>query len=94
MFKLKKIHFYLNPEEIREASQRYNISNEMVKDKPKFRKSTKIFGFIKGDSLVIHNAEFDLKFLNYELNKIGGYTNEIIDTPKLQDQNIPDLLFL
>ena len=90
----EKFHFYLNPErEIPEASQKiHNISNEMVKDKPKFGEIYKNFlDFIKGDSLVIHNAEFDLKFLNYELNKIGidDIQNEIVDTLKIARSKYP-----
>ena len=90
----EKFHFYLNPErEIPEASQKiHNISNEMVKDKPKFEEIYKNFlDFIKSDSLVIHNAEFDLKFLNYELNNIGidDIQNEIIDTLKIARSKYP-----
>ena len=90
----EKFHFYLNPErEIPEDSQNiHNISNEMVKDKPKFGEIYKNFlNFIKGDSLVIHNAEFDLKFLNYELNKIGidDIQNEIVDTLKIARSKYP-----
>ena len=90
----EKFHFYLNPErDIPEASQKiHNISNEKVKDKPKFREIYQNFlDFIKDDSLVIHNAEFDLKFLNYELNKIGvdDLQNEIVDTLKIARSKYP-----
>ena len=90
----EKFHLYLNPErEIPEASQKiHNISNEKVKDKPKFGEIYKNFlDFIKGDSLVIHNAEFDLKFLNYELNKIGidDLQNKIVDTLKIARSKYP-----
>ena len=90
----EKFHFYLNPErEIPEASQKiHNISNEKVKDKPKFGEIFKNFlDFIKDDRLVIHNAEFDLKFLNYELNKIGidDIRNEIVDTLKIARSKYP-----
>ena len=90
----EKFHLYLNPErDIPEASQKiHNISNEKVKDKPKFEEIYKNFlDFIKDDSLVIHNAEFDLKFLNYELNKIGvdDLQNEIIDTLKIARSKYP-----
>ena len=90
----EKFHLYLNPErEIPEASQKiHNISNEKVKDKPKFGEIYKNFlDFIKDDSLVIHNAEFDLKFLNYELNKIGidDLQNKIVDTLKIARSKYP-----
>ena len=90
----KNFHFFINPErEIPEASQKiHNISNEKVKDKPKFREIYKKFlDFIKDDCLVIHNAEFDLKFLNYELNEIGvgDINNEVIDTLKIARSKYP-----
>ncbi len=90
----KDFHFYINPErEIPEASQKiHNISNEKVKDKPIFKDIyQKFLDFIKDDSLVIHNAEFDLKFLNYELNKIGidDIQNEIVDTLKIARSKYP-----
>ena len=48
------------------------ISNEFLKDKKTFSEQHLIlFDFIKDDPLVIHNAEFDLGFLNNELNIIG-----------------------
>ena len=90
----KNFHFFINPErEIPEASQKiHNISNEKVKDKPKFGEIYKKFlDFIKHDSLVIHNAEFDLKFLNYELNEIGigDINNKVIDTLKIARSKYP-----
>ena len=90
----KSFHSYINPErQIPEASKKiHNISNEKVKDKPKFGEIIKKFiDFIEDDILVIHNAEFDLKFLNYELNKIGikSIQNENIDTLKLARSKYP-----
>ena len=90
----EKFHFYLNPErEIPEASQKiHNISNEMVKDKPKFGEIYKNFlDFIKGDSLVIHNAEFDLAHLNHELEILGmnKIDNKVTDTLILAREKYP-----
>lgn len=65
-------HSYLNPErDIPEESFRiHGISAEQVADKPLFAHITKEFLDFIGDSmLVIHNAGFDLKFLNHELNR-------------------------
>ncbi len=81
----KNFHYYLNPErDIPEASQKiHNISYEMVKDKPIFKDVVDEFlSFINNDSLIIHNADFDLKFLNYELSICGvsDLKNKIIDT--------------
>ena len=59
------------------------ISNEFLKDKKTFSEQHLILlNFIKDDPLIIHNAEFDLGFLNNELNIIGKapLRNKIIDT--------------
>ena len=87
-------HSYINPErEIPEASQKiHNISNDMVKNKPVFKKIIQDFlNFIKFDSIIIHNAEFDLRFLNYELNRHGSadIKNNIIDTLLLAKSKYP-----
>ena len=87
-------HSYINPErDIPEASQKiHNISNEMVRDKPVFKEIIQEFlNFIKFDSIVIHNAEFDLGFLNYELNCHGSSAikNNIVDTLLLAKSKYP-----
>ena len=78
---------YLNPErEIgEEVIQIHGITNEFVKDKPKFREIVdKFMNFIGEDSkFVIHNAAFDMKFLNAELAACGRPTlsyDRVIDT--------------
>lgn len=64
-------HVYLNPERDmpREAENIHGLSAEFLSDKPKFREIARSFLEFIGDSpLVIHNAAFDLKFLNAELD--------------------------
>ena len=90
----EKFHCYINPErDIPETSQQiHNISYEMVKDKPIFKDITGDFlGFIKNDSLIIHNADFDLKFLNYEFSLCGlsNLQNNIIDTLSIARSKYP-----
>lgn len=66
-------HTYLNPERDmpREAENVHGLSSEFLKDKPLFRTVARAFlEFIGDDPLVIHNASFDLKFLNAELNAL------------------------
>ena len=68
-----KYHAYINPErDVPEESQRItNLSTEFLRDKPVFADVVDGFLAFVGDSgLVIHNAEFDLKFLNAELSKL------------------------
>lgn len=67
-------HAYVNPrrEVPHEAFRIHGISTEFLKDKPIFSHVAQEFlDFIQGATLVIHNAEFDLKFLNFELNICG-----------------------
>lgn len=64
-------HVYINPErEVEEeAFQVHGISNEFLADKPVFNQIIDNFLKFIGDSeLIIHNAAFDMGFLNHELN--------------------------
>ena len=65
-------HTYLNPErEVDEGAFRvHGISSEFLKDKPLFKTMVHDFcQFIDGAELIIHNAPFDVGFLNSELKK-------------------------
>ena len=65
-------HSYLNPErEIqKKAFEVHGITTEFLQDKPKFLEiSNNLFEFLKGAELVIHNAKFDLRFLNDEFER-------------------------
>ncbi len=66
----RNYHQYLNPDrEIDEgAMEVHGISNEMLEDKPRFADIAEEFlNFIRGAELVIHNARFDVGFINHEL---------------------------
>ena len=63
-------HCYLNPSRLidEEASKVHGITNQDLEDKPAFDEIAEEFiNFIDGSTLVIHNAPFDLGFLNNEL---------------------------
>ena len=63
------LHHFINPQRQigEEATRIHGITNEMVAGKKIFADlATEIADFIGGSRLIIHNAEFDLKFLNYE----------------------------
>lgn len=67
-------HTYLNPERDmpREAENVHGLSDGFLADKPLFRTvATSFVEFIGDDPLVIHNAGFDMKFLNAELDAVG-----------------------
>ena len=69
-------HVYVNPQrEIdKEAQEVHGISNEDLKDKPIFSEIAEdLLEFIDGSTLVIHNADFDVGFLDAEL-KIASST--------------------
>lgn len=74
-----KFHEYINPEVKVEqgAVQVHGITNEFLKDKPLFKEIIQeLIDFISGAELIIHNAEFDVGFLNHEF-KLAKYTKKI-----------------
>lgn len=91
----EKFHVFLNPEmEISQgAYDTHGISKEFLKDKPKFNDVAKDFTkFIDGKKLVIHNAEFDLAFLNKELKEVGEKQiskDNIVDTLNVAREKFP-----
>ena len=63
-------HTYLNPQRIieEETIKVHRITNEELEDKPLFDEVVSEFlEFVEGSTLVIHNAPFDLGFLNKEI---------------------------
>lgn len=67
-------HQYINPEREVEAEALavHGISNEFLEEKPTFREIVDAFmDFVSGAELIIHNAEFDVSFINYELLLLG-----------------------
>lgn len=68
-------HVYINPERIVEAEaiEVHGITNEYLADKPKFREVQEGFiNFIKGAQLVIHNAPFDVGFMDHEFQLVNS----------------------
>jgi len=92
-----RFHTYLNPErDIDSAAKEvHGISLDFLQDKPLFEDISDTFlSFIEGAELIIHNAPFDIGFLNMELgkiekNKIEEYCFKIIDSLKLAKENRP-----
>ena len=91
----KNFHFFLNPEmEISQgAYDTHGISREFLVDKPKFKDVANDFlKFIENKRLVIHNAEFDMAFLNKELIEAGKSVIKadlIIDTLNIAREKFP-----
>jgi DNA polymerase-3 subunit epsilon len=70
----KHFHQYVNPERDIEdgALEVHGISREFLLDKPRFRDIAEEFlAFVEGAELIIHNAPFDLGFLDHELSLLG-----------------------
>ena len=88
-----KYHVYINPERNMpiEAYNVHGLSYEFLSDKQKFHEVADDFLEFIGDSpLVIHNAAFDVKFLNAELNNMGkpSLSNPIVDTLTLARKRV------
>ena len=90
-------HVYLNPQrEIDPAAQEvHGISLEFLQDKPLFKTVAQdMIAFISGAELIIHNAPFDLGFLNSELGHIGlqpieTFCDKITDTLRMAKDSRP-----
>jgi len=68
------LHFYVNPERDshEDALKVHGISNEFLKDKPKFADiAEQLLDYVQGAEIIIHNAPFDIGFLNKELELLG-----------------------
>lgn len=69
------LHLYVNPERTVsvESIEIHGITDDFLADKPTFKMVAKqIVDYIKDAELVIHNAAFDIRFLNYELRYYSG----------------------
>jgi len=84
----KSLQFYCKVDkEISESAQKITgITNKFLKDKKSFAEHCdSLLEFIDNDPLIIHNADFDVGFLNNELLLIGRppLTNPVVDTVSL-----------
>jgi len=67
-------HFYLNPERkgSEEAIKIHGLTDQFLADKPKFAEvAGELLDYLSGAEVVIHNAAFDVGFLNAELKRLG-----------------------
>jgi len=90
-------HYYLNPERDshEDALKVHGISNEFLRDKPKFAAvADELLAYLAGAELIIHNAPFDVGFLNKELERLGrpafnGLVSAITDTLAMAKEMYP-----
>ena len=93
----KTLHVYLNPQRRNneEAVKVHGLSDEFLADKPLFASvADELLAFVAGAEIIIHNAAFDLGFLNEELRRIGrpkfsGFVAEVTDTLALAREIFP-----
>jgi len=91
----KKLHLYINPQRaIDEAAQAvHGLSGEFLADKPVFTDIMDDFlNFIGQDKMVIHNASFDMGFINAELSRAGQVRlpdDRAIDTLMMARRKFP-----
>ncbi|MCG2593745.1 DNA polymerase III subunit epsilon [Ramlibacter sp. XY19] len=90
-------HFYLNPERDshEDALKVHGISNEFLRDKPKFAAVVDEFmEYVAGAEIIIHNAPFDIGFLNKELELLGrpaftGHVAKVTDSLAMAKEMYP-----
>lgn len=84
----ENFHSYLNPERLidDEATKVHGITNSDLDDKPFFSDIAEEFlEFIEGSTLVIHNAPFDVGFLNNEINLVSSKLPKLEDICEIED---------
>jgi DNA polymerase III subunit epsilon len=90
-------HFYLNPERDshEDALKVHGISNEFLRDKPKFAAvADELVEYLAGAEIIIHNAAFDVSFLNKELDLLGRpafrtFVSQVTDTLAMAKEMYP-----
>lgn len=91
----REYHVYINPERDMpaEAFAIHGLSGEFLKDKPVFaRVADEMLEFLGDSTLVIHNATFDIGFINAELEKVGKTPinmERVVDTLALARRKHP-----
>ena len=91
------LHLYFNPgrDSHEDALKVHGISNEFLRDKPKFAEVVDdILQYLQGAEIIIHNAAFDVGFLNKELELIGrpalrGCVAQVTDTLAMAKEMYP-----
>lgn len=91
----RHFHTYLNPERASDARafEVHKLTDDFLRGQPLFRdKAEEFLAFIAGDQLVIHNAEFDIGFVNWELRRLSREAllmARVIDTISIARQKYP-----
>jgi len=91
------LHYYLNPERDshEDALRVHGISNEFLRDKPKFTAiADELLDYLNGAEVIIHNAAFDVGFLNKELQlaqrpPLKAVVAKVVDTLAMAKEMYP-----
>jgi len=84
----REFHRYLNPERAVDAGAVavHGITDDFLRDKPRFAEvAEELVAFIAGAELLIHNAAFDIAFLDSELQRAGGTLGRVADHATVVD---------
>jgi len=84
----RQLHRYFNPERSIDdgAFDVHGISAEFLADKPRFAEAAEeVLEFLSGAELIIHNAPFDVAFLDYELSLLPGTRRRIAQLCQITD---------
>ena len=84
----KRFHRYVNPGRAVDAGalQVHGIDDEFLASQPRFAEvAAEFLEFVRGAELVIHNAEFDVAFLNHELRRLDNVPHQIRDCCQVLD---------
>jgi DNA polymerase III subunit epsilon len=93
----RNLHFYLNPERPNheEAVKIHGLTDEFLADKPLFAAvADELLAFLAGAEIIIHNASFDVGFLNAELKRLNrpkfeGIVARITDSLQMAREMFP-----
>ena len=91
------LHFYVNPERDshEDALRVHGLTTEFLRDKPKFAEvAEEILRYLEGAEIIIHNAAFDIGFLDKELERLGkpvftSFVSEVTDTLAMAKELYP-----
>lgn len=93
----RNLHLYINPERDshEEAMRVHGLTRDFLADKPKFADvADQILAFVKDAEIIIHNAPFDLAFLDAELARVGqtrfaAHVTRVTDTLIMAKDQFP-----
>ena len=93
----RNLHFYVNPERrnSEDAVKIHGLTDEFLADKPVFGVvADELLAYLSGAEIVIHNADFDVGFLNAELGRlargqIGMHVAKVTDTLRMAREAYP-----